>query len=283
MQREAQISNYFFAGYCAVCLLLLSLPLSAPVQALKAGITYVLDPALFAGEKSQERLAQLPAGIKNLILADQENRALREQVRQALWLEDSLKQMTMENTRLDGLLGLKAPRSWTPLWTRVIGRDPASWYHSFLVDAGEEDGVAVDDPVLGPSPAGLAVVGRVIEARPRVSVVLILTDELSSVAADISSGTQEGLIQGQGDARLLLNYLPPDAEPQAGETVYTSPASAVFPGDIPLGTVVKVRPEDPFLAVKSAEVQPAVSALSLTDVAILIRGAAPKRQGGGAP
>jgi len=274
MQREAKISNYFLAFYCVVCLLLLSLPLSAPVASLKAGIVYVLDPAVFTGEKAQERLEQLPERIRGLITADEENQVLRAQAQESLWLEDNLKQLSLENQRLRSLLGLRAPRGWSPLWARVMERDPLNRYHSFLVDAGQDEGVAIDDPVLGPSPAGLAVVGRVVEVRPLSSVVLLLTDELSAVAADISSGTVEGLVQGQGDARLLLNYLPPGAEPQKGETVYTSPTSAVFPGNLPVGTVAAVRPKDPFLAVKSAEVRPEVDAAALADVAILIKGAA---------
>ncbi len=283
MQREAKISNYFFVGYCGICLLLLSLPLSGPVASLKAGVVYVLDPTLFMGEKAQERLAELPAGVKNLILADQENQALRAQVKQALWLQDSIKQLQADNARLSALLGLKVPRGWTPVWARVVGRDPSTWYHSFLVDAGEEEGVSLDDPVLGQSASGLAVVGRVIEARPQASVILLLTDELSSVAAVISSGTVEGLIQGQGDGRLLLNYLPPEAQPQEGGMVYTSMASAVFPGGLPIGTVIQVKPEDPFLAVKSAEVRPAISARSLTEVAILVKGKAPAHRAKEAP
>ncbi|MDE1975818.1 MAG: rod shape-determining protein MreC [Elusimicrobia bacterium] len=282
MQREAKISNYFLAAYCVVCLLLLSLPLSGPVRALKAGVVYLVDPGIFAGESAQERVAQLPGRIRDLITADQENQTLRAQAQESLWLEDNLRQLNLENQRLRALLGLKAPRGWTPLWARVMARDPLNRYHSFLVDAGRDDGVAVDDPVLGPSPKGLAIVGRVVEVRSRASTVLLLTDELSAVAADISSGTVEGLVQGQGNGGLLLNYLPPGAKPREGETVYTSPTSAVFPGNLPVGTVIAIRPEDPFLAVKSAEVRPEVSAGALADVAVLIRGAAHPAQSGAA-
>ncbi|MHB2027122.1 MAG: rod shape-determining protein MreC [Elusimicrobiota bacterium] len=270
MQREAKISNYFLAGYCSLCLIFLSLPLSEPVRALKAAVIYSMDPEIFAGEKSQERLAGLPARLRRLISADEDNNALRLEIRDSLWLKDQLHETALENAQLNRLLGLKTPPDKNLIWVHVMERDPVNWYHSVMVDAGADKGVTPNAPVLGSSGANLAAVGRIVEVRPRSSVVLLLTDEFSSAAADISSGTVEGLIQGEGGESLLLNYLPQTAQPRIGEIVYTAPTSAVFPPSIPIGVVSKIRPEDPFLAFKSAEVRPSVEAASLSLMAILL-------------
>ena len=59
--------------------------------------------------------------------------------------------------------------------------------------------------------------------------------------------------------------------------MFTSPTSAIFPGDIFIGTVLKVYPLDPFLTFQSLEIAPAADASSLKEVMILkARAAVPK-------
>lgn len=269
MHREARISNYVLASFSIVSLTLLSLPIAAPVQAFKICVTYVLNPVAYYGAKGQERLASVPARIRGLLSADIENRLMHEEIQEALWVRAQMEALKAENGRLRSTLGLGAPKGHAPLWAHVMERDPLHWYRSLMVDKGGLQGVSLNAPVLGEGPEGLVAIGRVVEVRPKTSVVLLVSDELSSVAAYLSSSTLEGLVQGQGGSRLLMNYLSSEATLQVGERVYTSPTSATFPPDILMGTVVKVNPRDPFLTFQSAEIQAAVEAASLKTVMIL--------------
>jgi rod shape-determining protein MreC len=165
-------------------------------------------------------------------------------------------------------------------------RDPLNWYRSLMVDAGSEQGVAINAPVLGQQGDNLVAIGRVAEVRSNSSVMLLLTDELSYAAAYAANSSTddvksfEGLLQGQGSARLRLSYLSPDATVAKGDKVFTSPTSAIFAGDILIGTVVKVYPVDPFLNFQSVEVAPAADGSSLKEVMILkTRAALPKFAG----
>ena len=97
----------------------------------------------------------------------------------------------------------------------------------------------------------------------------------SSAAAYLSSATLEGLIQGQGTGRLSLNYLDAEAVVAAGDQVVTSPASATFPPEIPIGTVAKAHQRHPFLAFQSVEVIPILSPSRIREVMILKGGSAP--------
>ncbi len=269
MYRETRVANYFLAAFSAISLVLLSLPLTGPVRSFKACLVYVLDPVAYHGAQGVARLANLPARTVSLILADIENREFQTEVRKAALLKAEIEALRIENKRLSQAMGLKVPGVRGALWARVMERDPLHWYRSLMVDAGAEQGVLVNSPVLGQRGDTLVAVGRIVEVRAKSSVVLLLTDELSSAAAYLSSTTLEGLIQGQGGAVLRMNYLHSEAALSNKDDVYTSPTSATFPGDILIGKVSRVNPRDPFLTFQSVEVDPAVEASALKEVAIL--------------
>ncbi len=253
----------------ALSLLLLALPLSMPVRSFKAGVGYFLDPLAYHGESGYQLLSNLPQRIRQLLQADIENERLRAEVRQGQWLATTLLALSLENERLRGALALKVPVGRSPVWARIMERDPAYWYRSLVIDVGEDRGISLNDPALGPSNGRLVVVGRVVDVRPHTATVLLLTDELSTVAAYLSSGTIEGLVQGQDGLSLRMNYLNAEAKLFEGDFVYTSPTSATFPPNVFIGHVARVNPRDQFLAFQSVDIAPAVDASSLQELMIL--------------
>ena len=268
--RETRISNYVLAAFSALSLIMLSLPLSAPVRAFKAGVVYLCDPLVYAGATGAQRLADVPSGMARLLSADMENARLQAQLRNDLWLKSELESLRAENERLSRALGMKVPAGRIPIWADVLEREPLHWYNSILVGAGAHQGVALNAPVLGDKGGVLAAVGRVAEVRQDSSIVLLVTDELSSVAAYLSSAAVEGLVQGEGGPRLRMNYISSEASLQVGDTIYTSAMSETFPSDVLIGRLAAVNPRDPFLTFQSAEVAAAVDAASLSHVLILL-------------
>ena len=125
--------------------------------------------------------------------------------------------------------------------------------------------------VVGLAHAGgkLVVLGRIAEVSERTSKVLLVTDEFSSVAARLSSGTVEGLVQGQGTERMRMNYLHSEATVTPGDEVLTSATSATFPPGLLIGRVAKGYARDPFLTFQSAEVRPGFDPASVKEVMIL--------------
>lgn len=280
MHRETRAANYLLISFSIVSLTLLSLPLTGPVKAFKAAATYILTPIPYVGDRAVERFADAPGRLRDLIAADMDNQALKTQLKQVDLLKGQVESLTVENGRLRAALGLKSPQGRTALWAHVLERDPLHWYSSVTVDAGADEGVALNSPVLGDKDGKVVAIGRVTDVRAHTAVVLLLTDELSSAAAYVvsassagasgeASPTFEGLVQGQGRSRMRMNYLSPDAEVRVGDLVYTSPTSATFPPDVLLGSVSNVYSLDPFLAFQSVEVRPAVVASSLDEVMIL--------------
>ena len=269
MQRETRIAHYVVGTLTALSLVLLSLPLSSPVRSFKACASYIFDPISYEGERGAQKLASAPGRVRELLSADIENRRLQEELRRMAWLKSTVDGLSSENDRLRRALGLKPPANRRPVWAHVMERDPQHWYSSVGVDAGADLGVSLNDPVLGRKDEAVVAVGRVIEVRPRASIVLLLTDQRSAAAAYLSSGTLEGLVQGQDAPHLRMNYVHPEARILSDDSVYTSATSATFPPDILIGRISRVYPRDPFLAFQSVEVAPAFDAAALQEVLIL--------------
>ncbi len=269
MQRETRIANFVLGALSALSLLLLSLPLSTPVRSFKAAAGYLLDPLAYHGEAGYRRMADAPDGVRRLLQADMENDGLRAELKRAEWLKTTVEALSIDNERLRRALVLKAPGSRSPVWVHVMERDPIHWYRSLVVDAGSDRGVSLNDPVLGPRDGQLVAAGRVVDVRPKTSTVLLLTDEGAAVAAYLSSGTYEGLVQGQDGPRLRMNYLNAEVQLSTGDSVYTSPTSATFPPDVLVGRVARVNARDPFLTFQSVELDPAADASSLQELMIL--------------
>jgi rod shape-determining protein MreC len=269
MQRETRIAHYVVGVLTALSLVLLSLPLSSPVRAFKACASYVFDPISYHGERGSQKLAEAPSRMRELLSADIENRRLQEELRRLSWLQSTVDGLSLENERLRAALGLKTPPGRHPIWAHVMERDPQHWYGSVGVDAGEDRGVSLNDPVLGRKGDVVVAVGRVVEVRPKTSTVLLLTDQRSAAAAYLSSGTLEGLVQGQDVPHLRMNYVNSEAHLVPDDSVYTSPTSATFPPDVLIGRVARVYPRDQFLAFQSVEVAPALDAAALQEVLIL--------------
>ncbi len=66
----------------------------------------------------------------------------------------------------------------------MIGRSPTLWYATITVDKGSDDGVHVNDPVVGDG----ALVGKVTVADSTVSIVMLITDPQFAAAAQVQDG-----------------------------------------------------------------------------------------------
>lgn len=269
MNRESRASTYLLLCLGGAALVLLLLPSTGKVRALKYLIGYLVDPAPYQGSRAVERLAELPTEVSRLIAVDAENRRLREQIAESALVAAENEGLRRENERLSAELGVQSIPARARIWARVMERDPANWHSSIMIAAGSRDGVEVNSPVLGLHGSTVAVIGRVTEVLERSSKVLLVTDPVSAVAAYVPTKGLEGLVQGEGGAKPRMNYLPVESLLLIGDRVATSPTSVTFPPDIPIGTISRIFPPDPFLAFQSVEVSPAVRVSSLKKVLVL--------------
>lgn len=270
MNRDSRIANWLLLFLAAASLTLLSLPTTAKVAQLRAVMSYLVEPLPYHGDRLAARLEGLPAGAARIIASDVELVEARRRLQEAEVFKAELAAVRAENERLAAASGIKPLAGRMVRWARVMQRDPQNWYRSVLIDAGEEQDIDVNAPVLGIHEGALGVVGRVTEVNPRTAKVLLLSDELSALAAYLPARGWEGLVQGQGTGKLRMNYLPVDAKFEVGDEVHTSPTSASFPPGLMVGRISQVFARDAFLAFQAVELECSVPAGKLKEVMVLV-------------
>ncbi|MGD9796903.1 MAG: rod shape-determining protein MreC [Acidimicrobiia bacterium] len=126
----------------------------------------------------------------------------------------------------------------------VIGSPVGNFEQTITLDKGTRDGVDVDMPVV----TGAGLVGRVIRASGRQSVVRLITDPASSVGVRLVGSGEAGIAEGEGEDRdLSVGYVSEQTQVAIDELVETSGlegGSDLYPPHIPVGKVTLAEKHD---------------------------------------
>jgi rod shape-determining protein MreC len=186
-----------------------------------------------------------------------ENDALKLQITQ-------LQSKAAEADRLAGLLNFRKLHMDVPMvGARVIGASAGTASQTIDIDRGERDGIKRNMGVITPD----GVVGKVIESYANSAQVLLLTDKDSGVGALLTESRIQSPVGGTGEPLLSMKYVPNDDTVDNGEHVVTSGMDRIFPRDLPVGTIVEVKPANPF---KQIRVRPAANLERLEEVIVLL-------------
>jgi rod shape-determining protein MreC len=186
-----------------------------------------------------------------------ENDALKLQITQ-------LKSKAAEADRLAKLLNFRKLHMEVPMvGARVIGASAGTASQTIDIDRGERDGIKRNMGVITPD----GVVGKVIESYPNTAQVLLLTDKDSGVGALLAESRIQSPVGGTGEPLLSMKYVPNDDTVNNGEHVVTSGMDRIFPRDLPVGTIVELKPGNPF---KQIRVRPAADLERLEEVIVLL-------------
>jgi rod shape-determining protein MreC len=115
------------------------------------------------------------------------------------------------------------------------------------VDKGREDGVRIDQPVIGPD----GLLGKVSQVTRSTARITLITDQTSAVSAQVVPDGATGVVKpeyGRPDD-LLLDYIERGRGLDEGDVVVTSgfrsaTLESLFPRGIPIGTVTQVEPNE---------------------------------------
>jgi len=169
-----------------------------------------------------------------------------------------------EADRLASLLHFRQSQSDVPMVAaRVIGGGPSTASFTIQLDRGEHDGIRKDMGVITPD----GVVGKVIDAYPSTSQVLLLTDEKSGVGAMLADSRIQSPVGGVGEPLITMKYVPNDDDVRVGTRVVTSGLDHIFPRDLPVGTITEIKPGNTF---KQIRIKPAANLERLEEVLVLL-------------
>jgi len=214
-----------------------------------------------------------------------ENEKLQEEIQELRIHNQRLSQIDQENNQLRQALKLQQTSHFQLEAAEVIGRESSTWYHTIIIDAGSEDGVKKDDPVV----VDKGLVGKVARTTGKTAEVLLLTDEACKVAARVGGTTDQGIIAGERSSHLMvrvdgqvvgerggvssvpnlrLRYMDKTAKVAPEMDVFSSGQGKIFPPNFLLGRIKSVQRGE---ITTEAEVVPSVDFSNL-DIVFVVTG-----------
>lgn len=204
----------------------------------------------------------------------EENQRLKREIDRIYETQAEVSALREENQRMQEELELQTSLTeYRTISGTVISRNPDSWVDQIVVDRGTNDGVERGMSVM----SGNGLIGRVTEANPTSSKVVLLTNlEQSSnqVSSEIITDEEviHGLVAGYDAEReqLIMNQITSTAEIEVGEQVTTSGLGGTIPRSLVIGTVAEVSMDSHGLA-QQVYIDPAADFDHLRFVTIIDR------------
>ena len=208
---------------------------AGPIHAVRSGVTTITSPVRFVGSAVAAPFNAIGNVFSNLTASQDTLDELKKQneVLKSKVAELSEAQKTAE--RLE--VGLQSTYNLKSTAARIVGASGDAWTSTVTIDKGSADGLSINMPVT--SSAG--VIGQIIEVSAKTSTVRLIGDENSGVSAMVQDTRAQGMLQGQPDGTLRLEYVSVDSDVKVGDIIVTSGIGGVFPKGLPLGTVSSVE------------------------------------------
>ena len=185
--------------------------------------------------KPVERVCSLvstPFSNIGAIDVDEEVARLKEENSQLRTLVAELEEYRQQDQRLTAMMQFADIYGLETLSAEVVSTT-TGWDRTATINKGSRDGVRVGMAVM--STCGLY--GQVESVTDASSVVRLINDANSSVAAMVQNSRAHGILHGAYDGTLTLEYVPIDMTVGEGDIVIASGSGGVYPRGIVIGTV----------------------------------------------
>jgi len=183
---------------------------NSPLHTVQRGIVEVLSPVQEGASTVLKPVRDVAGWFSGTLNATSQRNQLRKEV-QSLQAQLALaKSAEIQNAQLTNEVGLDDSigiSAYKAVGAYLIARDPTLWYQTIEVDKGSDDGVALQDPVVGDG----ALVGKVTTVDPTVSIVTLITDHSYAVTAEV--------LDASGDTGLLVPAVGTSSPPVPGRPV----------------------------------------------------------------
>jgi rod shape-determining protein MreC len=199
-----------------------------------------------------------------------ENESLKEQVNELTLENNALQQDKYELNNLRELYKLDQEYAdYQKIGARVVAKDSGNWFHSFVIDKGSDDGIAVDMNVM----AGSGLVGRVTEVGADWAKVMSIIDDNSNVSAMVLSTEDSCMVQGNLETMdsgviTFSQMINGDTPVSEGDKIVTSHISTKYLPGILIGYISEINADSNNLT-SSGYLTPAVDFAHLEEVLVI--------------
>jgi len=215
---------------------------------------------------ASQKISRLKRSIKGYGALIRANEALNAQVAELSQEVIRLRELSIENERLRGLLSFKKKTPYKVIGVRVVGRDASNWYNTIVIDKGSNQNLVVGMALVAPS----GLVGKVTEVGSSISRGMLILNPNSRVGAIVQRSRDEGVVEGSLKGLLRMKYISKDADLKAGDLVISSGLGGVFPKGVAIGKIKDIGTEADGLHLY-AWVEPAVDFSKLEEVLCIVR------------
>ena len=246
---------------------------SGPLAVLGRGALTVIVPMQRAVNSVTRPVGNFFSGLAHLGSLEQDNQDLRHQNTD---LNAQIASFTYLQQQYDALLAqmhLKGSLAPDSVPAVVTGTSPSNFEWTVTIDRGSSDGIALNMPVITGTSAGAILVGHVVEVASHASMVELIIDRNSSVAAVLGTSRQAGIVGGQGEDDMKMTLVSPGTTITGNEPVFTqgicvAGQPGLYPPGILVGEVSRTLPSVNALQA-AVSVRPAADFATLQFVLVL--------------
>ena len=214
--------------------LLISEHRSSKIDGFRSALSFFVDPLKYLVDLPTVLVEKTGNFISSYKALKIENEKLREVylINQTKMLKFSA--LENENIRLRALLENSFKLGEQVLVAELLSVNIVPYEHLVVVNKGTRFGVHPQQPVLDSN----GVVGQVFRALPFSSEIMLITDPNHAIPVQVNRNGLLTIAVGSGQLnRLLLPFLPSNADIRPGDLLITSGLGGTFPHGYPVAVV----------------------------------------------
>ncbi|MDD2724665.1 MAG: rod shape-determining protein MreC [Methylovulum sp.] len=201
---------------------------------LRATLSFFIEPLKHLVDMPSVLIEQTNNTVNSYAALKKDNERLREDqlIHQTRLLK--LEALEKENIRLRALLENSFKLGEQVLIAELLSIKMAPYEHILVVNKGTRFGVHPQQPVLDAN----GVVGQVFRALPLSSEIMLITDPNHAIPVQVNRNGLLTIAVGSGQLnRLILPFLPSNADIRPGDLLITSGLGGTFPQGYPVAVV----------------------------------------------
>ncbi|MEI6334334.1 MAG: rod shape-determining protein MreC [Methylococcaceae bacterium] len=207
---------------------------SSKLIPLRTTLSFFVDPLKYLVDLPTVLVDQAADSVSSYRTLKMENERLREDqlIHQTRLLK--FEALEKENIRLRALLENSFKLGEQVLVAELLSVNMAPYEHIVVVNKGTRFGVHPQQPVLDAN----GVVGQVFRALPFTSEIMLITDPNHAIPVQVNRNGLLTIAVGSGQLnRLVLPFLPSNADIRPGDLLITSGLGGTFPQGYPVAVV----------------------------------------------
>ena len=173
--------------------------------------------------------------VSNFTSVYSENKRLRQELVETSTQLQMIREQSVENMRLRGLLGFAESSLYSLVPARVIATDPSHQDRSIVVTGGGEQGVEMFMPIVSEHGA----VGKVVQVIGNMSLVQLLSDPSNRTSVMVNRSRAVGILQTENGRDFFVRLRNHD-NVRAGDTIVTSGLGGIYPKGLSVGFVTAI-------------------------------------------